>query len=190
MAVVGFFLPWARIDAREPSVVTQLRQTMPLRDAVGGLAQDVSRITVKIRRGTEVVTGRLPSLSAIPQQVSGFQIPRMANQEEAKIAVALVELMTNQRQQIGIKSYAVYLLPGAALVCAVALTIVALPAAVAIAIAAFGAALAGLGGWKLLTVDTQTLFMAITIGAGLWLSLWAYVGLAIASGLDALRRRR
>lgn len=173
MAIIGFFLPWARLDAREPSVVKQL-----------------SRIAVTVRRGTEVVTGHLPSLSEIPRQISGFQIPQMANQEEAKVGVALVELMTNQREEIGIKSYAVYLLPGAAVLCAVALTIMVQPVAIAVASAILCATVAGVGFWKLLTVNTRTPFVAITIGLGLWLSLWAYVGLAVASGIDAIRRSR
>jgi len=189
MAVGGFFLPWAELNVRKLSVVKQLQQAMPLRDTVGGLAQDVSRITVKIRRGTEVVTGRLPSFSDIPQHVSGFRIPQIANQEEAKMALALMELITNQRQHLGARSYAVYLLPGVAVLCAVALTVVAQSVAVAVAIAILCAALAGVGCWKLLTVDMQTGGMAVTIGSGLWLSLWAYAGLAIAAGIDAIRRR-
>lgn len=189
MAVGGFFLPWAQMNARELPVVKQLRQALPLRDTVGGLTQDVSRITVKIRRGTEVVTGRLPSFSDIPRHISGFHIPRMANQEEAKMTMALMELLTNQRQHLGIRSYAVYLVPGIAVLCAVALTVATQSVAVAVAIAILCATVAGAGCWKLLTIDPQARLIAITIGSGLWLSLWAYVGLAIAAGIDAIRRR-
>ena len=190
LAILGFFLPWAQIDAREPSVLKQLRGAMPLQKTVSGLTQDVSRIVVKVRRGTEVVTGRLPSLSDIPRQVSGFQIPQMANQEQAKVAIALFELVTNERQDLGVKSYAVYAVPGLIVLCALLLTLWARPVAIAVTSALVCAAVAGIGFWKLLTVNTQTLFVAITIGPGLWLSLWAYVALAIASTLDALRRRR
>ena len=47
-------------------------------------------------------------------------------------------------------------------------------------------AIAGLGFWKLLTTKSDTLFVAITLGPGLWLSLWAYVGLGICAILFAL----
>ena len=190
VAVAGFFLPWAKIDAREPSLVKQMRQMVPLQDTVSGLTKDLSHIAVKVRRGTEVITGRLPSLSDLPRHVSGFQIPQVANQEQAKVALALFELVTNERRDLGIKSYAVYAVPGIALLCAVLLTIIARPIAIALTSALLCAALAGIGFWKLLTVHPDSLFVAITIGPGLWLSIWAYVGLVIASSLDALRRSR
>ena len=48
------------------------------------------------------------------------------------------------------------------------------------------AAVAGVGFWKLLTTNTQSLMVAITIGPGLWLSLWAYVGVACAAGVSGI----
>lgn len=176
-AIMGFFLPWATIDLRASS-------------ALSGLTQDLGRVTVKIRRGTKTIAGELPRLSDIPQQVSGAQIPRLANRPNAQVAIALLELFTQQRQQIGLKSYAVYLLPGIALLCGVVVTRWGRHAVVALGSAILCAAIAGVGWWKLLTTDTQALFVAITIGPGLWLSLWAYVVLAPASGLYLFVRRR
>jgi len=50
---------------------------------------------------------------------------------------------------------------------------------------------AGGGFWKLLTTKTETLLVAITIEQGLWLSLWAYVGIGLAAlVLAALARSR
>ena len=180
--VVGFFLPWARIDVRESA---------SLRDTVGGLTKGLGRVTVKIRRGTETIAGDLPSLSDIPKQVSGAQIPQMANEERAQVTMALVELFTQTRQHLGAKSYAVYLVPGITVLCGVLLAFLNDQLAVTAGIAGCCAAIAGFGSWKLLTTNTQTLFVAITIGEGLWLSLWGYVGLAIAAtGLSVRRRER
>ena len=114
-AVVGFYLPWARIDLREPDVIRQLRDTTPLGGVVDALKQDVGRIAVTVKRGAETVTGELPNLSDFPKQVTGAQIPQMVNEERAKVAAALVELLTNTRQHVGLKSYAVYVVPGFAL---------------------------------------------------------------------------
>ena len=43
------------------------------------------------------------------------------------------------------------------------------------------AAIAGIGFWKLLTTNTTALLVTVTIQQGLWLSLWGYVGLALAA---------
>ena len=185
-ALIGFFLPWAAIDLREPSAVRQLREMARLRGTVGGLTRDLSRITVQVRRGAETITGELPKLSDIPKEVSGVQIPRLANQENAKVAMALIELLTRQRQHIGAKSYAVYLVPGLALVFSLLLTVLGGRKVVTIGTLILCAAIAGGGFWKLLTTNTKTLFIAITIGRGLWLSLWAYVGLALAACLGLI----
>ena len=187
--VVGFYQPWARIDLREPTLLQQLRQAAPLGGAVGGLTKNVHRITAKIRRGAETITGDLPSMADIPKQVSGADIPALANAKHAQVAVALAELFTHRRQPIGLQSYAVYLLPGLALLAGALLTLVpGLPAAIVTALIC--AAIAGIGFWELLTMNTSTLFVAVTIGPGVWLSLWAYAALALCGVWLALIRPR
>ena len=183
--VVGFVLPWAHLDLHQPGVVKDLTGNLPLRDTLGGLSRDVGRIAVKIRRGTEVVTGTLPSLSDVPKEISGFQIPRLANSDKAQVAVALVELITNRRQQLGLESYAVYLVPGLALMCGALLLGLRRHRSLVLAIGGLCLAIAGTGYWKLLTTNTHTLFVAMTIGPGLWLSLGGYVGLGVSAGVQA-----
>ena len=185
---VGFVRPWARIDLREPGLVKQVRGAVPASDTLSGLTKDLGKITATIRRGAETVTGELPSLSDIPKEISGIQIPQMVNQKNAQTAIALMELLTNERQQLGLKSYAVYLLPGIALLCGLLLTFVGWPRFVPWAVAGLCALIAGVGFWKLLTTNLSSLMIAITIGPGLWLSLWAYVGLAAAAVLTGVLR--
>ena len=186
---IGFFLPWARIDLREPTLVKHVRGTLPASDTLSGLTRDLGRITATIRRGAQTITGDLPTLSDIPKEVSGIQIPQLANQPNAQTAVALFELLTNSRQALGLKSYAVYLVPGIAFVCGLVVTFLGRRRTVSFVMAGLCAVIAGVGFWKLLTTNTQTLLMAITIGPGLWLSLWAYVGLAAAAGLSTVGKK-
>ena len=188
---VGFVLPWARIDLREPGLVKQVREKMPASDTLSGLTKDLGKITAKIKRGTQTITGDLPTLADIPKEVSGIQVPRIANQKNAQTALALMELFTGKQEHIGLKSYAVYLLPGIALVCGLLMTFIGRQRLVPWGVAILCAAIAGVGFWKLLTTNTQALMVAITIGPGLWLSLWAYVGLACAAvGAGVLSARR
>ena len=183
---IGFVLPWARIDLREPTLVKQVRGNLPASDTLSGLTKDLGRITAKITRGAQTITSDLPTLADIPKEVSGIQIPTLANQKNAQTALALMELFTGKQEQIGLKSYAVYLLPGIALVCGLLMTFIGGQRLVPWGVALLCAAIAGVGFWKLLTTNTQALLVAITIGPGLWLSLWAYVGLACAAGLSGI----
>jgi len=190
-AVIGFVLPWARIDLREPTLVKQVRGSLPASDTLSGLTKDLGRITATIRRGAQTITGDLPTLTDIPKEVSGIQIPRLANQKNAQTAIALMEVFTGKQEHIGLKSYAVYLLPGIALLCGLLLTFLGRQRLVPWSVAGLCAVIAAAGFWKLLTTNTQALMVAITIGPGLWLSLWAYVGLAVTAGfLGVLQVKR
>ena len=188
-AVVSFFLPWAKIDVREPGLSRQVRQTVQEQGLLKGLTEKLGRVTVQVRRGAKTISGELPKFSDIPHQVSGVQIPRLANQKNAQVVTALFEMVTNTRQDIGLKSYAVYLVPGLVVVFGLLLTFAGMRP-VALGVAAASAAVASAGFWKLLTTNTQALFVAITVGPGLWLSLWAYVALSIAALLSTLAKLR
>jgi len=181
-AVVAFFLPWAHIEVRDPSA----RLSKAASDA--GLGEALGRVTLSIRQGTRTVEGALPSLQDLPKQVSGFDVPRLAHQENAQLAMAVVEFLTDQPQHVGAKSYAVYAVPGLALLGALALTLLPGKAA-ATAIGAVCGVVVLAGGWKLATTDTSTLVAAITIGIGLWISLGAYAGLAAAAAWSSQRGR-
>lgn len=180
----GFFLPWVRLELREPELADRLQ------GLANQAAEGPGRVTATIRAGGRTITGTLPTPADIPQQVSGAQIPRLAHRPDAQVAIALFELLTNQHRPLGARSYAVYLLPSLALVGGVILTWVGSRRAVAYWIAAASGLIAMTGCWRLLTIDAQALPVAITVGQGLWLSLGGYVGLAVAAAWRALGRLR
>ena len=99
--------------------------------------------------------------------------------------MGLAEMLAGQRD-LGTKSYAVYLLPGLALLVGVLVTLAGREQAVCVVLGGACLAIAGLGFWQLLTTKTDTLLVAITIGPGLWLSCWAYTGLGVCAILRAL----
>ena len=208
VSVIGFVLPWATLDVKAAHLPGQLSQALPgadlqalagkltskvgrstslLRHSLGSMegAASVGRVTIQVKRGAETITGELPDLSTIPTRVNGPQIPEWINRRDAKVVMALAEMLTGQRD-LGAKSYAVYLVPGLALLGGVLVTLAGRLRVVCGGIGGACLAIAGLGFWKLLTIETGTRLAAITIGPGLWLSLWAYVGLGICAILLAL----
>lgn len=180
--VAGFIMPWAFLDVSGSKLGSTLRKA--------GLSDELGHITATVRRGTREIAGRLPSVSSMPTIVSGIQIPQMANQEDAQLALAVMEMLTGKHEHLGAKSYAVYLLPGIALLGAAVVTLVATaPAAAAVAGAC--AAVAAVAFWKLTTTPMDTLFVAAKIGPGLWLSVTGYAVLAAAAfGIWLTQRRR
>lgn len=183
-ALAGFFLPWVRIDLREPAVVSSLRETAEGAGLLGTLGEGLSRVAVEIRRGTETLTGELPRLAELPRQVSGWQIPRAANQEQARLALALLELFTGRRQRLDEQSYAVYFVPGLAVLAALLLANLGGQRLAASAVLLLCGAIAAVGFWKISTVRTDPFLSAIAIGPGLWLSLGAYAGLALTASMS------
>lgn len=193
-AIMGFAKPWAHLDLKYRQVtesvervvggVERVTEGTPLEDVTRRLTEGLSRIVVQVRQGAETVTGELPDLSQIPTEVSGEQIPQLANRPDAKVVLALAEMLTGQRE-LGAKSSAVYLVPGLALLFGVMLTFASRQRLPCGFIGLLCLAVAGGGFWKLLTTDTNTLLVRIVIGVGLWMSLWAYAGLGAAAILLA-----
>ena len=190
LALVGFVLPWAHFQLQEPGALKRVRDTAQGQQVLGDLTRGLGRITATIRHGAETVTGELPSLRDLPSHVSGFQVPQLANQESSQVGLAVFELLTGTRQDLGLKSYAVYLVPGLALVAGIVVTVFGRRRTAVLVTAALCLLIAGIGCWNLLTTNTEALGLKVTIGSGLWLSLWAYVGLALAAALLLLVRPR
>ncbi len=174
--IVGFFLPWATLDIR----TTQLER----------------EIAAHARRGfARAFSGAKPSswgsrkpsrgMPLIPSRVSGFQVPMLANRPNVRVATSLVAVFTKKQEQVGLKSWVVYLLPLIALVCAWLMTICGEQRWMAAGTALVCAGIGGSGLWVLLTTNTRALY-AISIGVGLWLSLAAYLVMALAAGASAL----
>ena len=178
---MGFFLPWASLDIRttdaERSIAASLRKA--------------SNKTFKKppRTYRSWIYGKRDKGPMIPSKVRGYQVPILANQKGVKVAMQLVKLFAKTDEQVGWKSYAVYLMPGLAVLCGLLLSAWGGQRPVALAIAVLCAAIAGYGGWTLLTTDTRKAY-AVAIDSGLWLSLTAYAGLSVTTMLSLLPQPR
>lgn len=177
--LAGFLLPWVTLDLRGKELAA----------LAGGRLHDVGRVTIQLRQGGETIAAALPSAAEFPRRVRGIQIPWLLRQDEAQVAVALLERLTNTRQHAALKSGAVFLVPGAALLCGVLLTGWGRRPAVAGGVLLVCVAVAAGGAWKLLTLDTSRSLIGVAIGWGLWVSLGAYVGLAASAAWTGMNGR-
>ena len=186
--MVGFVLPWAKVRVTAQGLTDPLAsvaQGAGLQKVAGPLGKRLGRIVVTVKKGTKTVTGALSDLAKVPTQVRGFEIPLMTNRQDVQVVVALTEMLTGQ-QEIGAKSWLVYLLPALALLGGVLVTRRRSPY-VDLVVGVVGLGVGGFGIWKLLMINTQMVVMAVTIGAGLWMSFLAYVSLGLSALTLAIR---
>lgn len=186
LVVVAFFLPWVHLEVKAPRLLHEVRQSLPGQQLLGGVTKRLGRVAVEVRRGAEVITGDLPSLAELPHTITGADIPRLAHERHTKTAMALIELVAPVPRRLGTQSYAVYLLPGIALLCGILLTVAGGWRLVALGVAGVCAAIAGIGVWKLLTLSLPREVVHVTIGRGLPLSFAGSALLAASAAWLAL----
>ncbi|MBI4353859.1 MAG: hypothetical protein HY595_01340 [Candidatus Omnitrophica bacterium] len=190
--LAGFVQPWASIDVKYRDVardvtgaVDAVAQEAGLGDVLASLSKRVGRIAVSVKQGTETIAGELPDLSTIPTEISGADIPRLANRKDAHVVLALAEMWTGHRE-LGTKSYVVYLIPGLVLLAGVLVTVFRGARWLCVLVGLTVLAIAGFAGWKISTTHTDTLLVAITIEPGLWRVCWGYAGFGLSALLLAL----
>ena len=193
--VVTFCLPWVKIDMHKPiyTQATYGRTKTPTasKPAEGLFGRKMNTALSSFGKGTKQAMHDVNL--EMPDHLSGRQIPRMANHEGAKTILLLVERFTKKQEHIGLKSYAVYLLPGLALLFGIALLMWGRVPLVGALIGVLCVAVAGGVARQLATVDLKMPVMHVSLLPGLWLSLTPYVGLAGAAACrvwESMRSRR
>ena len=181
-AVGAFFMPWVHLERREPALAVPIGRAAHARPARGRAGNATQRISVEVRRGTTTVASDLRTLAELPPTIAGVEIPRLADTPQAQVVEALWELLTGQPQHLNLKRWVVYLVPGIALLAAALLTLLSRRKRMAFGVALLCLLLAGAWTWKLLSASRTTPLVTIRIGLGLWVSVWAYGGLALAAG--------
>ena len=178
-SVIGFFLPWVSVRLRDPGTGEVIDEA-GLNQMLKRVSQQVGRVTITLQRGAETVTGELPDLSTLPERLSGFEIPRLANRHDVQATAQLLEIVTGTGGT-GLKSYLVYLVPALAMVLGTAAYLAHRRRVVCGIVGGVALVVAGVGWWRLTIASAGTWLVAIQIEIGLWLSIAAYVGLALAS---------
>ena len=189
ITVAGFFAPWVSVRV-DPAALLGLE---PTDQSMGQMVDDLQRkyghIVASIRQGDQTVSGSLPTFSDFPEQFRGVDIPRLARHQDAKLAAALFETLTENRRPIIEKSSAVYAVPMLALVLALTLSLgwALRPIRAAVALSALG--FFGFGLWRCLNVASSAAFQ-LKIETGLWICLAAYAAMAGVALLSLIQGRK
>ena len=185
LAIGAFFLPWVRLS---PPPLKHGKAKAPKaqeRSAIDGksgrirnLGGAVDEVLSGLTTGTRQVARKF---SGIPPRISGFRAPIIANSRLSKNVMELVESFSKKKENVGLKSWAVYALPGLAILLAALLARFPDDRRIAVFVAAAGLIVFAGGAARLITLDLTNDFVKVTIDYGLWLSLAAYLGLALTA---------
>jgi len=167
----GFFMPWAKASASATKVAKSLVSSAKigfLKDSpfAGKLIKEFDRATNKISDLGDI---------RIKTAVSGYDIPTLVNNKTSQIAIGIASIMFKDVKDLDKKVMLVYLLPLSALLC-IGLAIAGLKnkiAVIVMAVLSGGIALGGL--YNLMTADLSNLNIQISIGQGLWQTMYAYL---------------
>ena len=178
--VVGFYQPWAALDI--------MRNSKTEKEIASGIRRGLSKsFGIHSAKEPSWIRNQQKSKTTptVPTKITGAMIPTLANQRHVKVLQQLAELLTHQKQEaIGLKSYAVYLIPGLALLCGLLILRMQSPF-VSAGASVVAAAIAGVGFWHICSTDTRAQY-GIVIGPGLWLSLCGYAVIAAATFASVL----
>ena len=134
---------------------------------------------------TKLLTGK-QEVAPI-DNIALFEVPIMANGDDSRLIISIVKIFKPSVGDIHIKSWGVWGIPFLAVIMAFALS--ALKGAswkkwLCLAFGIIGCAIFAVGAFKIKTTDLDKLILQITMGPGLWITLWAYLGIGLACLYD------
>jgi hypothetical protein len=183
--IAAFFLPWVRVDADIMRPLAKIEEA-----GFGNLISKIRGEITAATRSIEKQTGySIPTEGKV--EANGFDIPRLVNTNDTQLALSFVQLFTKKTEGVQWKCYAVYSIPGLAVLLALLYQFARRPRwgkirMVPCLVTLFTAALFFIAYLKITTAELDHLVLEIKIGFGLWLSLFAYGALAATFGLGTL----
>jgi len=169
--VMSFFQPWAKINASVTGISTELTKsantTLGKTSFGGKFIRQLNNITNSI--------GKIGNVE-LKSTVRGNNIPMLANNQTSKTALSLVQVLFKSKgtENLGTKSYLVYLLPLSGILCAI-LALLALKHRVYLLIMGAISGIISIGGlYNLYTMDVVSPVVKITIENGLWNTMYAF----------------
>ena len=172
VVIAAFFMPWANVQTSVTGIskgVLGEVKDIPLGDKIsGGISKAASFI------------GAMGDVE-IKTVVTGSNIPSLVNSDTSKVALSLTEMLFKSVEGLDWKSYLVYLIPLFAIICG-GLAVLGMKKAIyIIPIIVIGAVIFYEGIYNIMTADLSSMVVKITIEKGMWLTLYAFLFMAITA---------
>lgn len=176
VVIASFFMPWAKASTSATKVATSVKKEIagPFKELpfAGKLFANLDKATDAINEFGDV---------ELKTVVRGCDIPLMVNKKESKTAISLVQVFQPEAEGLDEKVLLIYLIPLLALACA-ALALLGFKHDIFIIIVALISGAISIGGlYKVMTTNISSNIVQITIGRGLWQTLYGYLLIFIFS---------
>jgi len=125
---------------------------------------------------TKLLTGKRQE---IIHSISGFDIPTMANSEDARLIISIAKIIKPDIQGVDKKSYLVWSVPILALMILLLVFLWGKNRWLSLLYGIIGLAIFFIAVFKIKTTDLDKLVLQVRIAHGLWLILWSYLAIGI-----------
>lgn len=174
--LISFFMPWAGVSTSAIRISKQMTSdTMDdLKDAP---------ISSHLLTGFKEAANIIGGLGDVEMNmvVTGYDIPVEANKKLSKVAISLLQTLLRDARNLHKKSKLIYLMPVFAVGCII-FALVGTRYKAAIALMSILSGVLSMGGlYNLKTANLSSEVLEITIGRGLWMTLYAYLFIFIVS---------
>ena len=130
---------------------------------------------------TEMLTGkRQDKIDAI----SAYSVPVMANSDESRLMISIIKIFNPKIQNADKKSYLIWSVPILAIIILILNLVIGGNKWLHLAVGIIGVVIFVFAVYKIKTTDLDKLVLQVTMGPGLWLTLWSYLGIGAVSILN------
>jgi hypothetical protein len=133
---------------------------------------------------TKILTGKR---QALVDNISAFNIPILANSTESRFMISIIRIFNPNIEHADKKSFLIWLVPIFALIIAVASRFLAGDLWFNIAVGLIGTAIFAVAVFKISTTDLDKFVLRVSVGLGLWLSIYTYLAMGLLSFAMAIQ---
>ena len=123
----------------------------------------------------------------ISQSISAYHVPMLANTEDARLANSVIKILNPDTQDAGKNSFLIWLVPLLAVAILLLSILFSKNKWVHLASAAVGILIFVIGVYRIKTLNLNQIILNVAIGPGLWLTLWAYLGIGVCALLNFVK---
>ena len=129
---------------------------------------------------SKILTGKQ---QAAITSISAFQIPVMANGEDARLMISIIKIFEPKVENADKKSYLIWIVPLLAIVILLAGIFFGKNKFVNLIFGIIGVLIFVVAVYKIQTTSLDKMVLKVSISPGLWLTLWSYLGIGIVGFL-------
>jgi len=126
---------------------------------------------------SKLLTGKK---QAAIDNISAFRVPIIANGPDARLMISVIKIFSPGITDADKKSYLIWLIPILAVVIFLVIYLFGKNKWVNLIFGLVGTLVFAVAAYKIKTTDLNKLIINITMGPGLWLTLWGYLGIGLA----------